>query len=216
MTAHTDVELLSTYLDHQLSHREQSRVEEHLEQCEDCRERLTSLQRVVGNLQAMERLAPPVHLGAHLLRLTSLKASQPTLVQRLEQGASRFNLQPSIVPIFAIVVALIVIIYMLSWGLHRQATGRIPVHLEPDNAMVESLGMESSRQIAGRTFNLTDGVWVEEGLAGEIVVETMSRSDPRVQEWLAEGPEAREIAALGDRVRLTMGSRVVEVRFDSP
>jgi anti-sigma factor RsiW len=216
MTAHPEVEILSTYLDRELSRPERCQVEEHLERCEDCRQRLSSLQRVVGDLQALERLAPPPHLGAHLHRLASLEASQPTLIQRLEHRASRFILQPSIAPIFAIVMALILIIYLLSWGLHRQATGRIPVHLEPEGTRIESTEVESPRQIAGRAFRLDDGVWVEEGLGDETAVETMSSSDPRVQSWLAATPELQEIAALGDRVRLRMGDRVVEIRIDTP
>lgn len=216
MTAHPEVEILSTFLDRELSRPERCQVEEHLERCEDCRQRLSSLQRVVGDLQALERLAPPPHLGEHLHRLASLEASQPTLIQRLEHHASRFILQPSIAPIFAIVMALILIIYLLSWGLYRQATGRIPVHLEPERTRIESTEVESPRQIAGRAFRLDDGVWVEGGLGDETPVESMSSSDPRVQSWLAATPELQEIAALGDRVRLRMGDRVVEIRIDTP
>jgi len=216
MTAHLDVETLSTYLDRELSRRERGQVEEHLEHCDDCQERLWSLQKVVGNLQALERLAPPPHLGTHLHRLASLQASQPTLLERLEQGASRFNLQSTLAPVFAVVLALILIIYMLSWGLHRQATGRIPVHLEPENARVDAAAVESSRRIAGRIFNLVGGMWMEQGLEGEVVTEQISGSAPRVQAWLASSPELEEIADLGDRVRLVMGDRVVEIRFDEP
>lgn len=219
MTVHPDVEILSTYLDRELGRREQSQVEEHLERCDDCREKLSGLQKVVKNLQALERLAPPQHLGTHLHRLASLEICQPTLTQRLEQRVSRFSLQPSVAPIFAIVVALIVIIYMLSWGLHRQATGRIPVHLESEvteSATVEGQGMGSSRQIAGRAFTLEAGIWIEEGLEGQTVAETMSSSDPRAPAWLADTPELQEITALGDRVQLMMGDRVVEIRLDTP
>lgn len=219
MTVHPDVEILSTYLDRELGRREQSEVEEHLERCDDCRERLTGLQKVVGNLQALERLAPPPHLGTHLHRQASVEAAQPSLIQRLEQRVSRFSLQPSIAPIFAIVMALILIIYMLSWGLHRQATGRIPVHLEPEvteSTTVEGQGLGASRQIAGRAFTLVAGIWVEEGLETEEVAETMSGSDPAVQSWLVATPELREIATLVDPVRVRMEDRVVEIRFDTP
>jgi len=216
MTAHPDVEILSTYLDSELSRRERRQVEEHLEVCDDCLERLSSLQKVVGNLQVLERLAPPPHLGAHLHRLASLQASQPTLTQRLEQGVSRFTFQSAIAPVFAVVVALILIIYMLSWGLHRQATSRIPVHLEPEKTMVESTGMESSRRVAGRIFNLADGVWIEQGLDREAVTEQVSGVDPRVQAWFARSPELAQIATLGSRVRLVMEDRLVEIRFGVP
>lgn len=216
MKAHLDVETLSSYLDSEMSHRERDQVEEHLEHCDDCQERLSGLEKVVGNLRALERLAPPPHLGTHLHRLAAVQASQPSLIERLEQRVSRFNLQSALAPVFAVVVALILIIYMLSWGLHRQATGRIPVHLEPETSRVASDDTPSSRQIAGRTFDLHDGVWIEQGLVNEPVVERLSASEPRVQAWLARSPELEEIVTPGDRVRLRMEGRVVEIRFDAP
>jgi anti-sigma factor RsiW len=216
MTVHLDVETLSTYLDHELSHPRQGQVEEHLEHCDECQERLSNLRKVVGNLQALERLAPPPHLGTHLHRLASLQASQPTLIERLEQGVGRFNFQSALAPVFAVVMALILIIYMFSWGLHRQATGRIPVHLESAQARPGVTAMESSRRVAGRVFYLLDGVWVERGLEKEVVMEQISGSDPRVQDWLAGSRELQEIVDLGDRVRVVMGDRIVEIRFDVP
>lgn len=217
MTTHPEVELLSTYLDRELTRREKRRVEGHLEQCDDCRQRLTSLQKVIGNLQAMERLAPPAHLGAHLHRLTSVQSSRPTLIQRLEQGASRFNVQPSIAPIFAIVVALILIVYMLSWGLHRQATGRIPVHLEPLETVVENPVNSPSWLIIGaKRFHLVDGLWIEEGLDRDAVAEPIPPSDPRVQAWFLRFPDLRQLEGLGGPVRLRLGSQVVEIQFDEP
>ena len=216
MTAHPDVETLSTYLDSELSRRLRHQVEEHLEVCDDCRERLSSLEKVVGHLRALERQAPPPHLDAQLHRLASLEASRPTLIQRLEQGVARINLQSNLAPLFAIVVALILIIYMLSWGLHRQATRRIPVHLEPQDTTIDAPVMESSRQLAGRSFDLVDGVWIEHGLAGVDVEEQVSGSDPRVQSWFVSYPELEEIADLGSRVRLAIEEKVVEIRFDVP
>lgn len=216
MTAHPDVETLSTYLDYELSSRERSRVEEHLEVCDDCRQRLSGLEGVVGGLKNLERLAPPAHLGPQLHRLASLEASRPSLFDRLERGVTRVNLQSNLVPIFAIVMALILIIYLLSWGIHRQANGRIPVHLEPPGAQVDAVAAESSRELAGRTFDLIDGVWVERGLVGQTVAEHLSGSSPRVQSWFADHAGLAEIADLGGRVRLAIEETVVEIRFDEP
>lgn len=215
MSAHPDVEVLSTYLDRELDRQERHRVEGHLQGCEECRQVLSNLQRVVGDLRALERLAPPPHLGAHLLRLAAVDASRPTLIQRLEQSVARFSQQPTVAPVFALVVALILIIYLFSWGLHRQETGRIPVHLQPE-ATMGAAEQQPLREIADRTFRYEDGAWVELGLAAESVEESMSGSDPRVQLWLAADTSHQEIGTLGDRVRLMMGNRVVEIRFDDP
>jgi len=216
MTAHPDVETLSTYLDRQLSRLERTRVEEHLEGCDDCRECLVGLEKVVGRLRALERQAPPSHLGAHLHKLASLQATEPTLMRRFERGVARVNLQSSIAPVFAVVVALILIIYLLSWGLHRQATGRIPVHLESQTTAVEGSGVESHQQVAGRTFDLYEGVWIEQGLEDRPVVEVLGDTDSRVQNWLAENPELKAIDTLGGSVRLAIDGRVVEIRYAVP
>ncbi len=214
MSAHIDVETLSTYLDQQLSSRRQGLVEEHLDRCGECRERLADLRRVVGHLRDLERQAPPPHLGAHLHRLASLEASQQSLAERLEQGASRFKLQSNLAPIFAVVLALILIIYLLSWGIHRQSAGRIPVHLMPEAAPVEPLESAAARTVAERTFELSDGVWVEQGLAGRPVAVEIPSDDPRFVDWLLEVPERRALETLGTRVRLWLDGEVVEVRFD--
>lgn len=214
MNAHPDVETLSTYLDHELDRPQHAQIEDHLDACEDCREHLSNLQKVVRNLQALERLAPPPHLGMHLHRQAALQASRPSLVERLEQGVSRFNFQSTIAPVFAVVMALILIIYTLSWGIHRQANGRIPVHLEPQEMTVDAAVLDSPRQVAGRTFGLVNGIWAEEGLDTNAVAEPILASDPRVQSWFARSPELKDLETLGERVRLTMGDAVVEIRFD--
>lgn len=216
MNTHPDVETLSIYLDSRLSRLERSRVDEHLERCGDCRERLCSLEKVVEDLRSLERMAPPPHLGTHLHRLAALQASEPTLIQRLEHSVSRFNVHSTIAPVFAVVVALIVIIYMLSWGLHRQATGRIPVHLEPEETVIDTLAVESSRQVAGRTFALDDGVWIERGLEDLPPIQILSGTDPQVQSWMADTPALATIATLGQRVRVVMNGSVVEIRFETP
>ena len=215
MTAHLEVEVLSSYLDRELSHREENRVNTHLERCADCRATLAGLGRVVGRLQTLERQEPPAHLGNQLHRLAALEAARPGLFDRLERGVGKIPLQSSIVPVFAIVVALILIIYMLSWGVHRQATGRIPVHLEPPAGTASSIEPPPDQQVGGRTFSFVDGVWIEAGLAPIDDAEAMSVADPRVQSGLAQTPAMREIVSLGNRVRLRMGDRVVEIRFDT-
>ena len=216
MTAHIDIETLSTYLDRRLSDMERSEVQKHLENCNECCEHLVSLRKVVGSLQALERMAPPSHFGTHLHRLAALQVSETTLMQRLERRVARLNLHSSIAPVFAVVMALILIIYMLSWGLHRQASGRIPVHLNPEGMVEEGHGVESHQQVAGRTFRLYEGVWIELGLEDRAVAKVFSGADPRVRSWLAENPELEAIATLGGSVRLAIDGQVVEIRFAVP
>lgn len=216
MIAHPDVEVLSTYLDRELGRREENRVTEHLEGCAECRSTLASLRRVVGRLQDLERLAPPPHLGMQVHRLAALETRRTGPFERMEQGIARINLQSTLVPVFAIVLALVVITYMLSWGVHRQSTQRIPVDLEPKGGIVSEITPPTERQIAERTFTLLDEVWVEEGLAEVEASLSMSESDPRFRSWLEQAPGMHEVTTLGGRVRLRMDDQVVEIRFAGP
>lgn len=129
---------------------------------------------------------------------------------------SRFAYPSSILPIFAVVVALIVIIYMFSLGLHRQATGRIPVHLEPDEIHLERGDSLEMHDVAGRLFYLVDDLWLEQGLEGATEVEVIPGGDPRVEALLSEEPRLQGIVDLGSRVRLqTAQGEVVEIHFDA-
>ena len=101
MTTHVDIETLSTYLDRELSAPEIRQVQEHLELCDGCRDRLWSLEKVVGNLKQLDRLAPPPHLESDVHRLAALQASGPSLAQRLEKNLARFTYSSLVLPFFA-------------------------------------------------------------------------------------------------------------------
>jgi hypothetical protein len=116
--------------------------------------------------------------------------------------------------VFAIVLALVVIVYMLSWAVHRESTARIPVILEPEPAIVEGTQAPIERRIADRTFVLQGEVWVEKPLLGIEPVATLESSDDRLERWLAESPQRRELSELGARVRLLIDGQVFEIRFE--
>lgn len=128
--AHPRVESLSAYMDEQLAETERRRLEQHLETCSECHRRLQGMRRVVERLQTLDRQAPPPYLGYQLRRLAAVEAQRPALVEKLEAGARRFTSQAAVVPVFAVVLALCLIIYLLSWGVHQQEQRRVPVILE--------------------------------------------------------------------------------------
>lgn len=130
--SHPSVELLSTYLDAGLAEGERRQLESHLEKCSKCNQRLQGMRRVMQRLETLDEQAPPPQLGFQLRRLAAQQASRSTLVDRLEKGARRFTVQATVAPVFAVVLALALIIYMLSWGIHRQEHGNVPVILEPE------------------------------------------------------------------------------------
>lgn len=130
--SHPSVERLSTYLDERLVEAERRRLESHLEECSECHQRLQGMRRVMQRLETLDQQAPPPHLGLLLRRLAAQQATRPTLVDKLEKGARRFTVQATVAPVFAVVLALALIIYLLSWGIHRQEHGNIPVILETE------------------------------------------------------------------------------------
>jgi Tol biopolymer transport system component len=58
-SAHVSVELLSSYLDNQVTLEEQLRVEQHLRTCASCRAELNSLRQTVALMQALPRIRVP-------------------------------------------------------------------------------------------------------------------------------------------------------------
>lgn len=130
--SHLSVEMLSTYLDERLVEAERRRLESHLEECSECHQRLQGMRRVMQRLETLDKQAPPPHLGFQLRRLAARQATTSTLVEKLEKGARRFTVQATVAPVFAVVLALALIIYMLSWGIHRQEHGNVPVILETE------------------------------------------------------------------------------------
>lgn len=210
MTSHPRVEILSTYLDSELALAERQRVEAHLEECESCRHRLEALRSVVDRLSELERRSPPPHLDYRLRRLAGLGPSPPTLAERLERGASLFNWGNSLLPLFGVVVALAIIIYLVATAIQwRDMAGT-------DDLAIESGSMVEIRAVADRIFEREDEIWIERGLQGAAVTGRYPVGDSRVEEWLGESPELRELADLGGVVRVRVGEGIVEIDFDAP
>ena len=227
MKFHPKVEDLSTYLDSTLTPAESQRVEAHLELCDTCRHRLRSMRTVVHKLAALERQSPPAGIGNQIRSLSSLQVSRPTLVERLEEGAGRLNSENSVLPMFGVVVALIVIIYLLTWAFYREQGSTVPAAFESEAPVVErsiedsarsleSSGSTQTRVMAGRIFDLVGDTWLERGVAAEAEVVEVSVGDPEVRQVLEAHPELRDPGAPGRRVRLRLEGQVVEIQYGAP
>lgn len=211
MTVHATLEQLSSYVDAELRDHERHELERHLDECEDCRRRIAGLRRVVDRLRSLEQQAPPAELGYVVERRAAARGGRGH-GDRLEESVRTLLLQPSLMPVFALVVALVIILYLFSFGVARQGAGttRLIRVVETPAAAPET------RVIDGRSFERHGPLWVEAGLdpaAGpEVVLDLGSRSPA---DRFAEHPALRPYAALGDRVRLRYEERVVEVVFES-
>lgn len=220
MSTHPRVEILSTYLDNCLSQQESRQVEAHLERCETCRLRLRSMQGVVRKLAALERRSPPPALGVQLRKLSAVQATRPSLIDRIEEGATRLGTDNALLPMFGVVVALIVIIYLLSWGYSRVPSPDLPPEPVPAERSSDrgpvSVGTESvteSRQAAGRTFDLIGDTWIERGIDEQLDADRYSLDATQVQSWFAEYPDLQGLFGPASGIRLRIDQRVVEIRL---
>ena len=211
MNRHATVEELSSLLDRELDAGPAERVRLHLVECADCRSRLDGLRSVVRALERVERAAPPPTLGLELIERLSWEPEPAGPFDRLERRLGSIRLQPSVAPVFAFVVALAAIMFFFVSGLERRMQGT-PVILEPPG-VVEVESVSAPRVVSGRTFELSDGVWVEVGVGDRAPTVRLDGEDPAVGSWSPELPDPTELARLGGPVRLLAGAEVIEIRF---
>ena len=202
MTVHASLVRLSSYLDSEMVERDRLELEGHLEGCPSCQQRLDGLRGVVARLERLEHKAPPQDLAVLVERRVALEAERIGLGRRLEETFKTFLVQPSLTPVFGLVVALALILYLFSFGVARHsARGTrlvVPSSAQPVARVVT---------VAGREFVSVEGVWAERGLESTAAVEVL---DYRMVEAPAE---LRPFAELGGPVRLTYRGRPVEVLF---
>lgn len=214
MNRHLKNELLSAYLDDEVSPAEAQSLENHLATCESCRVRLAGMRRTIHRIGAVERPAPPPWL-AQRVRRHVLEAARPSLWMQLRQALLQLSLQSRLSSALSMTLTLAVLVFLLAHDVDRQeqqpepeAVRALPAAGRPapsDTAIVvlEEEILVTTSEVAGRTFvREEDGeIWVQAGLIGQ---EPESRVD-------VESPEGRALLAryqgIGDL--LADGSRVV-------
>lgn len=148
-TAHLSIDMLSAYLDRELSVREVTQVEEHLETCTECGVQLDSLGRVVGRLRSLERMAPPQLLEMDVQRRIALAAPEDNLLGKLDGRLGRLPVQPGILVTFALVFCFAAILFTFAQGLEDRHPRTIPIILSPaatsTSVASEDGGIASSR-----------------------------------------------------------------------
>lgn len=212
MSQHSSVEQLSDYLDERLDEPGRLRLEEHLAQCRECRQRLAGMRRVVQGLERLERTAPPPYLAQQVEQQIRLEVGSEGLVEKVERRLGMLMAQPSMLPTFALVVALAAIVYLFAYGLERHQGRGIPVVLEPPAVDVGQEAPEN-RVIGGRVFARHQGGWREMGSAGAAPTMTVDLSTPAAAaEWLERHPELELLSReLDGRVVLRLEDEWVEV-----
>lgn len=203
MSTHATSENLSAYLDRRLSAAETRQVEDHLAGCPRCRQRFTGMRNVVSGLRHLERMAPPPTLEGLVARRVRLESGRKGLLDRLESGMGIFERQSSTLALFALVIALAVIMLLFAHALEKQRNSSIPVVFQNPAA-----AREQSRELAGRVFHRESGVWVEAGVEAE-PGRTVA---PDSEEWralVAAHPELVELQSLEEAVILQVEADVL-------
>lgn len=179
---HLTVDELSAYLDEELLAPERLGVETHLEDCTDCRERLDGLRSVALGLRSVERLSPPPLLEHSLKR-------QLSLVDREEPAWRRApvvgRLQSNLLLLFALVIALALMVALFSDALSRVGHGGSTIVAPPSGGVgfpaYEDAGVVRLEVIRNRVFEVERETWRERGVGA-------------VERWLSV-EQASELAA---------------------
>lgn len=223
MSGHATAESLSLYLDAALPAAERRQIEEHIEGCPRCRQRLDGLRRVVSGLGRLPTAAPPEDLAARVVREIDLRGRRSRWSRLLEDGLPGPALGSPPLHILALVLALGAIIYVFAQGLEmsRERSTRIvlpgaeSVILEEPGDLAETPAARTAGDslfLLGGHFYRAEGVWVEEGLAERLPDSRVALKTAGVE--AAAVPEVAELAALGGPLRLRVGEEVVEIAFD--
>lgn len=218
MSVHCTVEALSTYVDSELPDSERQGLEAHIEECEQCRVRLDGLHGVVGQLRRLEEVAAPPTLGWQVQRRVRLESAKVTLAQSFEDRLTRLLRQPLLAPLFAVIIAFGVILYIFSLGVARQTASETRVVIggvEPSSVSGEPPppsretgvdGLAPSLTIAGREFLLVENVWTERGLEDRVPEERLDLASGGVLP-----PALSELGRRSGTYRLMVDGRVVEI-----
>lgn len=209
MTSHATLEELSGFLDTALAEEERRAVEEHVRGCAACRKRLAGLERVVRELDRMADQAPPRHLERLVAQGVDRLRREPTLTQRLEGRARRFNTRSALPPFFGVLLALGIIIYLLSFAIAREERASTHVILGHSGAEVGAPLLGDRREVAGRVFLWTGQIWAqrgtEDGVADRRLEPGVRPADPALAELVDR------LAALEAGVRFRYGGQILEL-----
>ena len=190
--AHLDDELLSAYLDGELSPQRSESVEAHLASCGGCRARLDGLRRVVLSLSRLERASPPPLLAQRVERRVALFDREAGFVERLESRLQGLRLDSPLVVTFAVVLALATIVFLFSHGVANRR-GDVSLKLATPEAAHGLLDELEGVEIEDRWLQRDGGQWVQEGTA-ERAAETVAWESERGRARAPRPPVARRPA----------------------
>jgi len=209
MTSHATLEELSGFLDTALADEDRRTVEEHVRGCASCRERLAGLERVVRGLDHMADQSPPRHLERLVVQGVDRLRRRPSLAQRLESRARRFNTRSALPPFFGVVLALGVIIYLLSLAIAREERRSTHLVLGRPATEVGAPLRGDRRELADRVFLWTGEAWAERGTEDLPADRRLQRGAPMDDPELAH--LVARLSTLEGGVRFRYGGEILEL-----
>lgn len=208
VSSHATAELLSAYLDQQLVEPEARQLEAHLEECAECHGRLEGLRRVIANLRGLESHEPSDELQKAVARRIALAGEPKPFLDRMVSGLSIFNRQSTLLPMFAVVLALAIFIYLFSVAVEQSQSGLTPVVFD-----APAIETDDPREIAGRRLTLRDGAWVEADVDPQAAARILTLDSEEGRRLLAEYPDLEGLTALAPPAVIEIDGEIVELRW---
>lgn len=221
MSGHCTVETISAFIDDELPATEREAVETHLGECPECRHELEALRGVVGRLRDLDRVAVPPTLDFAIERRVALEGERRGRWVRFERRLETWGAQPTVGLVFALVVALAVVIFVFADAVERRGRSTIPV------SFTDALGPAEEPAVltlAGRelAWDAEAGAWLEVGV--EIGAGGAGPGDTRIVtvgtgEWrsLVEADSRlEELAGVDEPVVVVVGGESVRLLPASP
>lgn len=204
MIVHGNVELLSGFVDDELDAPQRQAVESHLADCPPCRDRIGALRRVVEELRSLEVVAPPAGLSGRVRRAVLFDDERAHPLRRTAESLRRWTDQPLLLPLFGVVTALAVLLYLFTAWSERAGHPGTRLVLGSEEQVVA----RSTVEVADRTFERFEGRWIERGVEAASAAETVDLTVPDPTR-----PELEPYRELGGRVVLLSDGVVIEVDF---
>ena len=209
MRYHAAVEDLSAYLDEELADAESRQIEQHLDACGECAERFQGMRKVVSSLRHLERQTPSSTLDQLVARRIAVEGERVGLFDRLERSLASFERQSSLLALFALVIALALMILIFAGGLEHMRNATIPVIFKDPRETAKDAGR---REVAGRVMLRDGSVWVEQGVDEDAVSRVLEIGSPAARTLLARRPELTALADLDGAVVFALDGEVLKLR----
>jgi hypothetical protein len=223
--SHVSADGLSTYLDGEMGARASRRVEEHLAGCGACQERLEGLRTTVQGLRRLERVAPPAAIGERVRRAVARQPTPSRFWSRVRASLSFDGGLPALSTPLAMVLAVFVSLLLVEhqaswlgsqtpWSVAERWSAPAP---RPEFRVVAEFGEEplvlpqTTSEVAGRVFVLTDDGWVQRGLDGSAPAARVNVQSAQGRRLLAQLSDLGVLLADGSRVVLRYQLRTLEL-----